>query len=171
MNHKNIGDPEFLRKNAWKVLQLRRYHLAASFFSLSGGTEEAARVLAGHLGDMQLALVFMRRRPDIMRPLLLDRLNDSPLAAQDPCLRLLLAWRAGDKEAARAAVTRPEAVHQESGEDAGREAPPTVLLFDSTLRPSALREDNLQQLAAKLLGPSTVAAKAAPADAFEFSWP
>lgn len=160
IKHPKIDEPDFLRRNAWKVLQLRRHHLAAAFFWLSGGLDEAARVLSGHHGDFQLALLMCRRHPDIVAPLLLDRLTDSPLATQDPSLRFLLAWRAGDLDAARRAAAEAmdeSRLSQDQIDNSGSDKAPAVLLFDDTLRTS-VRCASLREVALKLLGPDALAA-------------
>lgn len=50
-----------ISRNAFRLLQLHRYHLAAALFLLSGAVEEAALVLANHLKDLQLVILVTRR--------------------------------------------------------------------------------------------------------------
>lgn len=93
LQHEKVGEPEFLRKNAFRLLQLHRYHLAAALFLLSDAVEEAALVLANHLQDLQLVLVVTRRHPDVCHGIMKKCLEDLP---DDPWLRLLLAYHGGD---------------------------------------------------------------------------
>eukprot|EP00405_Crypthecodinium_cohnii_P048825 CAMPEP_0206596662 /NCGR_PEP_ID=MMETSP0325_2-20121206/43682_1 /ASSEMBLY_ACC=CAM_ASM_000347 /TAXON_ID=2866 /ORGANISM="Crypthecodinium cohnii, Strain Seligo" /LENGTH=903 /DNA_ID=CAMNT_0054107515 /DNA_START=66 /DNA_END=2777 /DNA_ORIENTATION=+ len=105
--HEKSGEPEFLRKNAFRLLQLHRFHLAAALFLLANSWEEAAGVAARHLQDLQLMLVLTRRRPDVSTKVLqgiwedLPRwdFNSSSLLARDVYLRMLLAWHLSDEAA------------------------------------------------------------------------
>lgn len=94
LQHEKVGEPEFLRKNAFRLLQLHRYHLAAALFLLSDAVEEAALVLANHLQDLQLVLLVTRRHPDVCHGIMKKCLEDIP--AGDPWLRLLLTYHGGD---------------------------------------------------------------------------
>lgn len=98
------NSPEVLRKNAFRLLQLHRYHLAAALFLIGGFREEAVRVVAGHLQDLQLTLLVARRNMAAVAPLLLERLRESPLAQRDPWLRFLLAHRASEDPSSREAA-------------------------------------------------------------------
>eukprot|EP00435_Cladocopium_sp_Y103_P012833 s2635_g3.t1 len=93
LQHEKVGEPEFLRKNAFRLLQLHRYHLAAALFLLSAAVEEAALVLANHLQDLQLVLIVTRRHPDVCHGIMKKCLEDLPDG--DPWLRLLLAYHGG----------------------------------------------------------------------------
>jgi len=97
--HSRLGQVEFMRKNAFACRKKHRFRLAASIFLLNDCTEDAARVVAGDMHDVQLMLVLARRHPDLAAKLLRRALEDSPLASQDPWLRLLVAWHAGDRGA------------------------------------------------------------------------
>ncbi|CAE8708750.1 unnamed protein product, partial [Polarella glacialis] len=133
--HEHIGEVTFLRKNAFKLLTLHRFHLAAALFLLGECYDEAARVLAGHLRDLQLVLLVSRRCPEVGKTLLRDRLEET--SADDPWLSLLLAWHAGDLDLARKCVAEVrictrEIVKREKGGSA-----PDILLRPS-VRPNAV---------------------------------
>merc|ERR1711870_85370 len=134
------------RKNAFRLLQLHRFHLAAALFLLSDGHEEAARVVAGHMQDLQLMLILTRQRPDVAAPLLRDSLDESTFCTYDPWLRFLLAWHAGDTTAARCTAD-PQQVHY--SDHKGDLANP--ILFDGSLRLSSVCE-GLDEVAQILLG-------------------
>lgn len=129
VEHPRSSEPEFLRKNAFRLLQLQRYHLAAALFELSGSYQDAARVAATHLHDMQLMIILVRRRRELAEPILKDLLESSPQAARDPWLRLLLAWHAGDIQLSRSIEAAP------LSRCLGAEE--STQLFDNTLRVSS----------------------------------
>lgn len=105
LEHEKSEEPEFMRKNAYRLLQLHRYHLAVALFVLCDSFEEAARIVVSHLRDLQLLLVLCRRRPEASTPLLRQCISDLPLAERaDPWLRVLLAWHVGDEVAATSAL-------------------------------------------------------------------
>lgn len=156
LQHPRSDEPQFIRKNAFRLLQLHRYHLAAALFLVSESHEEAARVVATRLRDLQLMLVLTRRRPEVSVPLLRDRLSE-PLEVQDPWLRVLLAWHAGDPEAWRrhtreAAGPAPATERSCSCSAAPREPE----LFDGALRPSAAEAEpeGLAEVVRILFGPA-----------------
>lgn len=148
LEHPRCGEAHFVRKNAFRLLQLHRFHLAAGLFMLCGSHEEAARVVAGHLRDLQLMLVLTRRCPEVAAPLLRDHLAESPFAERDPWLRLLLAWHAGDHEAALCSMSETVATPLPESEG---EAP--LPLFDGVLRLSTCH-DGLREVRQLLQGSS-----------------
>ncbi|CAJ1458143.1 unnamed protein product [Effrenium voratum] len=97
LQHEKVHEPEFLWKNAFRLLQLHRYHLAAGLFLLSGSVEEAARVLASHVKDLQLVIVVTRRHRDVLATLLGHHLQTN-----DPWRRLLLSHLGSAAEAVEA---------------------------------------------------------------------
>jgi len=147
LEHPRSGEAQFIRKNAFRLLQLHRFHLAAALFVLSDSHDEAARVVAGHLCDLQLVLVLTRHRPAVAKQLLLDHM-DSPLAQRDPWLRMLLAWHAGDRDAVlRCTQPAEPACIMEPVPDGMAPVP----LFDGALRLSS-SDEGLQEVGQHLSG-------------------
>jgi hypothetical protein len=136
LEHPKIGDVAFIRTNAFRLLQIHRYHLSASLFLLAGCVEDAAKVAAGHMRDLQLMLVLARRFHDAAAPLLLDTISDSALAKYDPWLRFLLLLHAADYNSAQKAVEDAPVVNQI---DFSEES--MLPVFDGSLRPSLDRCD------------------------------
>mmetsp|Transcript_58873 Transcript_58873/g.170280 ORF Transcript_58873/g.170280 Transcript_58873/m.170280 type:complete len:693 (-) Transcript_58873:192-2270(-) len=134
-SHERSEEPEFMRKNAFRLLQLHRYHLAVALFVLSDSYEEAARVVVSHLRDLQLLLVLLRRQPQLSLPLLREHVSGlSPKERADPWLRALLEWQMGG-EAERAAPN----IGDGAGVMPDLDTPPVELepLFDAAVRLSA----------------------------------
>lgn len=143
LQHERVAQPDFLRKNAFRLLQLHRYHLAATLFLLCDCFDEAARVLAGHLRDLQLVLVVTRSCREIARPLLLDRLAEmSP--DSDPWLSFMLAWHAGDRDRARSCLVaaRNTTRRPRGGTDA---------IFDGALQTCSRYSEGLCEAAEELI--------------------
>lgn len=162
LNHEKSEDPLFLRKNAFRLLQLHRFQLAVALFLLCDCWEEAASVAAKHLQDMQLVLILARRRPDISAPMLRNMLAELPPPAsgsamgEDAWLRLLLAWHVGDAAEAARAVSSVAAAA------ASVATVPCVdvdsELFDGVFRLSSARScAGLADVATTLFGPGVAA--------------
>lgn len=101
LEHPHCADTQFLRKNAFRLVSLHRFHLAAALFVLCGSHEEAAQIVLGRLQDMQLLLLLTRHCPEVAAPLLRSCLNELRLTARlDAWLHFLLLWHVGDREAA-----------------------------------------------------------------------
>merc|ERR1712039_80502 len=100
------------RKNAFRLLQLHRFHLAAALFVLGDSMEEAAKVVAGHLRDIQLMVLVTRNCRQVAAPLLLECLEESAFSSVDPWLNFLLAWHAGKTDVATKAAS-----HVHDGQD------------------------------------------------------
>lgn len=132
VNHPKCGEEQFMRKNAFKLLAMHRYYLAAALFALIGAHGEAARVVAGHLRDLQLVVLLTRKCPEAAAPINLER---SSLADRDPWLRLMLDWHTGVE------------FDNETGGPLDDEIED---LFDGCLRPAHNR-DNLNEVARRLL--------------------
>merc|ERR1712241_200201 len=91
-----------MRRNAFRLLELHRYHLAAAVFLLNNNYDEAAKVVSGHMSDLQLAVLVTRRAPrEVVTHLMRRAIQESEEAQRDPWLHLLLAWHSGDEEALR----------------------------------------------------------------------
>eukprot|EP00747_Dinoflagellata_sp_TGD_P184869 gnl/TRDRNA2_/TRDRNA2_40922_c0_seq1.p1 gnl/TRDRNA2_/TRDRNA2_40922_c0~~gnl/TRDRNA2_/TRDRNA2_40922_c0_seq1.p1 ORF type:complete len:683 (-),score=149.56 gnl/TRDRNA2_/TRDRNA2_40922_c0_seq1:33-2081(-) len=142
--HARCGEESFTRKNAFRLLQLHRFYLAAALFILIGNYEDAAKVIVSHLQDLQLMRVVTRRQQEVARPLMLEELQESPIAKSDPWLRFLLAWHGGDLEAAQM-CGHGDSPDQEDSE---------LALFDGTLRPSSCHEP-LEEVIRMLLEPES----------------
>lgn len=144
LQNEGMEDPGWLRRNAFRLLQLHRYHLASALFHLSdeiagGGEGDAPRVVAAHLGDLQLALVLSRGRPEAVAPLLRGELDSSPLVCRDAWLHFLLAWRLGD--IARAKLCAAAAKSSEVDAVAAQQQQPRALsLATDERRPQRQRE-------------------------------
>ena len=60
LSHERANEPAFLRKNAFRLLELHRFHLAAALFLLAGSCEEALQIISRHLKDLQLCVLVAR---------------------------------------------------------------------------------------------------------------
>jgi len=140
LQHAKAEEPQFLRKNAFRLLELHRFHLASALFLLSGSCEEACRVLSKNLRDLQLALLVARKHPEVTSTLVLDKLDslerDSRSPLFDPWLRLLLAYHANDPLAAQLACNTACAKSDGCVAEASPPSAETVVLFDNSLRMS-----------------------------------
>jgi hypothetical protein len=96
--HERCGEEGFMRKNAFRLLQLHRFQLAAAIFVLSENYEEAAKVVSKHMCDLQLTIIMARRAPHVIAPVIRERIEDAPEVQQDPWLHVLLAWHSSDDE-------------------------------------------------------------------------
>ena len=148
------GSNGFLRKNAFRCLELHRFHLAAALFLLSGSCAEACQVVQRHLKDLQLCVLVARKRNDleVLRSTMQNTLqNQNHCCHNDPWLRFLLAWHAGTKmeavNAANAAAANADAAAAAAGvglptEAAGPSAEtfPLLTAFSSLFRGWALRQ-------------------------------
>jgi len=112
MEHQRSSEPDFIKKNAFKVLSMHRYHLSSALFALIGCHEEAAQIIAKHLRDPQLLLLLLRRHPEVLKEALPDSLESSS-QVDDPWRHLLVAWHLGDPSAARRCLERATAAAQE----------------------------------------------------------
>lgn len=161
LQHPKSSDPEFLRKNAFRLLQLHRYHLAAAVFLLSGSFAEAAQVVATRMEDLQLMLLVTRKNKACARRLLEEHVIDGHHKSGDPWLSFLLSWHLGDHESCRrranacsaAALAQqeqnlPNAVMSLTFNGVEAEAEP---LFDGVLR-LCTRNGELEHIANALLG-------------------
>lgn len=137
LQHERATDAEFMSKNAFRLIQLHRFHLAAALFMLCEAYEEAGRVVVSRLKDCQLLLLLARRKPEVSAPLLADLVT----GIEDVWVRLLVAWHSGDsKMAAQCArdpksqmAAKPEALEVE-WPDAEDPIEEDLTLFDGTLR-------------------------------------
>lgn len=162
LGHERSEEVEFMRKNAFRLLQLQRFHLAAALFLLCGHLEDAVRVAVRRIGDLQLALVLARRERGVVIPFLREQLEEASVS-QDPWLHLLLSWHVGDREACYQASQKLDigssavACEVEFARDGA--SPPLDRFFDGVLRTcsaaSSATRDNLAEVANLLLGQST----------------
>jgi hypothetical protein len=144
LEHPRSSDAQFLRKNAFRLLSIHRFHLAASLFMLCGSHDEAARVVAHRLQDIQLLLLVTRHCPDIATPLLHECLRELSLTAgRDAWLHFLLLWHAGDREAALHSAAEAASTCSLADEEVNGN------LFDGALRLS-LRPEGLQEVSQKI---------------------
>ncbi|CAE7234336.1 Dmxl2 [Symbiodinium necroappetens] len=93
LSHERANEPAFLRKNAFRLLELHRFHLAAALFLLAGSCEEALQIISRHLKDLQLC-VLVARDPK-HREALQKVLQRTEAAAEDLWLMRLLAHHGG----------------------------------------------------------------------------
>lgn len=118
MEHKRSSEPAFIKKNAFYVLSMHRYHLAAALFSFIGCHEEAAQVIVKHMRDPQLLLLLLRRHTDILSTKLAEILVNSS-QDNDPWMRVLVAWHTGNPQAARQCAEevsqRPQPTEEQEG--------------------------------------------------------
>ncbi|CAE7201983.1 DMXL2 [Symbiodinium sp. CCMP2592] len=96
LSHERANEPLFLRKNAFRLLELHRFHLAAALFLLAGSCEEALQIISRHLKDLQLC-VLVARDPKHREALQKVLQRTEQAEAEDLWLRRLLAYhsRAG----------------------------------------------------------------------------
>lgn len=155
LEHHRSSEPQFIRRNAFRLLSLHRYHLAAALFALIGNYEEAARVVVSHLRDLQLLLLLARRHPEIITLLLPDSVSHLS-SVEDPWLHVLLAWHLGDERSARrhaaAPATEPQHTQEEAKEQARCEDP---TFFDGVLRLSgpSCEPSDVAQVVRAMFGP------------------
>jgi len=95
------SEPDVARKNAFKLLQIHRFHLAAAVFILSGALDDAVNVVLRYIGDLQLALILCRHDRRVAAPALRDALEQVAAPQQDRWLCFLLCWHLGDLSAAK----------------------------------------------------------------------
>jgi len=144
LNHEKSSDPQFIHKNAVGLLSKHRYFLALALFLLSGHLEDAVRIAARQLNDLQLALVLCRRDLEVVKPVLEHSL-DGPLPQRDPWLKFLLMWHAGYHDAAVEVSTKGKGKGKNAAPRAGEGANEPGL-YDECLRP-CLCADMLSEVA------------------------
>ncbi|CAE7211195.1 DMXL2 [Symbiodinium microadriaticum] len=98
LSHERANEPAFLRKNAFRLLELHRFHLAAALFLLAGSCEEALQIISRHLKDLQLC-VLVARDPKHREALQKVLQRTEAAAAEDLWLTRLLAHHGRDAEA------------------------------------------------------------------------
>eukprot|EP00439_Symbiodinium_sp_Y106_P037507 s6779_g4.t1 len=91
LSHERANEPAFLRKNAFRLLELHRFHLAAALFLLAGSCEEALQIISRHLKDLQLC-VLVARDPKHREALQKVLQRTEQAEAEDLWLRRLLAY-------------------------------------------------------------------------------
>ncbi|CAE7670819.1 DMXL2 [Symbiodinium sp. CCMP2456] len=115
LSHERANEPAFLRKNAFRLLELHRFHLAAALFLLAGSCEEALQIISRHLKDLQLC-VLVARDPKHREALqkVLQRTE-----AEDVWLRRLLAYHS--QAASEAEPEEPQRKRGATGATAGQQ--------------------------------------------------
>lgn len=159
LDHPKSADPAFLRKNAFRLLQLHRFHLAAAVFMLSESYADAAQVVANHLGDLQLMLVLTRKHREAATHVLRERVRESRPTGDDPWREFLVAWHLGDFETARRCADECGDARGEGGERQHSEARgedilevgETESLFDGVFRRSRPQGKELRAVAEILM--------------------
>eukprot|EP00929_Paragymnodinium_shiwhaense_P119043 TRINITY_DN90932_c0_g1_i1.p1 TRINITY_DN90932_c0_g1~~TRINITY_DN90932_c0_g1_i1.p1 ORF type:complete len:687 (+),score=187.43 TRINITY_DN90932_c0_g1_i1:73-2133(+) len=97
LNHEKAEEESFMRKNAFYLVKMHRYQLAAAVFMLAGCVEDAAKMVVRRMHDLQLGMVLTRKHPVVKEGMLREVMDElKPPASDDPWLGFLLNYHAGD---------------------------------------------------------------------------